>query len=427
MANYRFGAILGRGGFGVVREATRVEDNWPCAVKSLSEDCTADEAARFKREVRLQLQLDHPNVVPIVGVRLSATPLWFAMPRAKSNLRKHLENSSGNEIELFTQILGAVAHAHANGVIHRDLKPENVLILENERGETYAAVSDFGLGRFLDRDSTTITQSNAPLGTIPYMAPEQWTDAKSADERSDIYALGKLLYEILTKKLPYPTLDMDCVPRQFSYIIRKATNTNPEHRYQSISEFANDLDLIVSRLDSLERPQDSAEKAVRELLERGDFSAKRIEKLVKIFCDNVDDEHVLAQVFPRLPRQLIEAIVRLKPEDFRFLLDAYDSYVSGSLAFSYCDVVADFYERVFDATDDEQMRELVLCRLPTLGYDHNRWHVGQVFGRLLARVNSQGTIMRVRDFLKANEDAASWCTNYVELSKIPRALRECFS
>lgn len=134
--------------------------------------------------------------------------LSFAMPIATGNLRPRLgQTASDHELAFsyFEQILAAIEHAHQNGIVHRDLKPENVLFLAG-LFDDYPVISDFGLGRLLDRDTTTLTQAGGLFVTFGYAAPEQYSDAPNADARSDIYSLGVLLREMLTNAHPLATV-----------------------------------------------------------------------------------------------------------------------------------------------------------------------------------------------------------------------------
>jgi serine/threonine-protein kinase len=159
VARYRKLSEIGKGGQGVVYRAERLDDGQLVAIKYLGEDADEDDVRRFKREVRLQASLDHPNILPVLGHWLTETPYFFVMPLAKASLCDRLARLSSNTelaISYFEQILAAMEHAHSNGVIHRDLKPHNILILDGPEGE-YPVVSDFGLGRQTDRDTTTLT------------------------------------------------------------------------------------------------------------------------------------------------------------------------------------------------------------------------------------------------------------------------------
>ncbi len=268
MANYRWGKKIGSGGFGVVYRAYR-EDGLECAMKRLEKDADDESRQRFKREVRLQTTLDHPNILRILGSNLNADPPWYAMPLAERSLRDAMPDMHGDEdavLEVILAIANGIEHAHANGVVHRDLKPENVLFVKGDDGGEQVVISDFGCGRFLERDTPTITMSGAPLGSLAYMAPEQWGHANEASVPADIYALGRVLYEMLTNDLSAAEPDLRRVPARYKYVIGRCTQHNPEKRYASVSEFRRDLDLVTHQPDhfrtSKERLTELLKKAV---------------------------------------------------------------------------------------------------------------------------------------------------------------------
>ena len=133
-------------------------------------------------------------------------------------------------------------YAHEQGVLHRDIKPDNVLLFRNGPGLT-AALSDFGLGRRLERDTPTLTPTDVGMGTPGYMAPEQYLNAKDVDERADIYSMGRVLFHILSGGPPpaYMDIDLSLVDAKYAYILRKATYEDPERRYRTLGEFLDEL------------------------------------------------------------------------------------------------------------------------------------------------------------------------------------------
>lgn len=430
MATFHFHQEIGRGGFGVVREATREEDGWSCVVKKLRADYDDRYRTRFQREVRIQSQMNHPNVVPIVGINMDDDPPWFIMPKALMNLRDFLRQNDGlGNLWVISEAAAGLSYAHSNGVVHRDFKPENVLVfLDTENLQPYAAVSDFGLARFLDRDTPTITQSHIGMGTLEYSAPEQITDARTADERSDVYSLGKVLYETVTDRAPYPNLDMTLVPREFVFIIEKATRDDPDQRYQSVSDFLSDFELVTTSSRDLAQPADAALEMAQELVASQQFGYGALEPLAKFLCDNTNDYPMLTQVFPRLPDPVLAGLIEHHLGPFKEVLRIFDEQVSGPLAFDYCDVVADFFEAVFGETDDFEVRSLILKRLPGMGHFHNRWHVGTVFGRLVkAAIGDPSLIMVIRDAFQDDQAAALWCEIYLDGISLPSTIRSIFT
>ena len=167
----------GEGGFGRVYPAFRVDDEGNeieggYAMKFLLDKwCGNEEAiARFKREVRLQQEeLDHPNVMPVIARNLSAEPPYFVMPFAPHDLKKQLADGLAERrseaLEIFGEVLDAIAHAHERQVLHRDLKPGNVMFVDGR-----PCVSDFGFGKRMAADATDMTGSGQWFGSQHYMA-----------------------------------------------------------------------------------------------------------------------------------------------------------------------------------------------------------------------------------------------------------------
>jgi len=424
MAKYQFGEVIGSGGFGEIFEGKRVEDGWVCAIKKLFVSADEEDKKRFHREVRMQAQLRHKNVVPIIGYNLEDDPPWFVMSRALFNLREYLINRKGeSEIWIIYEIAAGISHAHENGVIHRDLKPENVLFLKDQDNQLYVAVSDFGLGRFITRDSPSLTKTHISMGTIEYMAPEQYTDAKNVDHQADIYALGKILYEILTGEVPYPKMDYSKIPRKFVYIIQKSCQDSCDERYRSIKEMINDLAVITQEERLLTKPAEMIRDEARAMLEDQDFTASKIEKLARLLMENTDDNAVLTEILPKLPDPILQSLIENHISILTPVLKVYDEAVSGELPFEYCDIVANFYKKVFFWTDSDEVRVMIIRRLPKLGYLHNRWHVGMVFARIVSKIDDPSLILAVRDILQSDNDMTVWCKNYFDEYSLPSGIR----
>jgi len=202
---YRCEGILGRGGMATVYLAQDLRHGRQVALKVLlPELAVALGRERFQREIHLTAQLTHPNILPVFDSGQSAEYLWYTMPHAAGgSLRARMDQERQLPVEAALQIArevsDALSYAHAHGVIHRDIKPENILFCDG-----HATVADFGIARAIGSlDTDQLTQTGMGLGTPHYMSPEQSMGERGLDGRSDLYALGCVLYEMLAGEPPY--------------------------------------------------------------------------------------------------------------------------------------------------------------------------------------------------------------------------------
>ncbi len=405
LGDFTIGKRLGSGGFGVVYRGTSVRNGKDYAIKVLESPEDEEALRRFKREVRIQRQLRHPNVIRIVNFDLDTRPPWFAMPLAESNLRQQLPSLSSEEevMSIFRQIVAGVEYAHEQRVVHRDLKPENILFLSEGR----VAISDFGLGRLLTRDTTTLTRTNMGLGTLEYMAPEQYVKPKEADIRCDVYALGKVLYELLTKQLPYPSVELSLLPGKFQYIVGRCVRSSASERFRSVRQLWSELELL-NRPEEFEGSEERSRRILEEILALNPAHRKDLNRLNELLERERNDAAIYRAVLPRIPLPLLRGYSEAFPQGFRGVVAQYDSYVSGSLDFDYTDLVADLYEACFEVSKELEFRQLLIRRLLDMGWRHNRFHVRDIFWRLVSSADESGIAMTMLEVIKASPDAARW-------------------
>ena len=195
-----------------------------------------DDVRRFKREVRIMKKIKHPNVITVVDDNLDHDPPYFVMCLARASLASESAEYVDDEqrvLDALEQICKGLQAIHNSDVVHRDIKPANALVLKDGT----IVVADLGLSKLNDRDSTILTMSRAIVGTEAYLAPEQRMPkgSREADQRTDIYQVGKTLYELLTGRNP-AFIDVSDVPPGLARIIKRSTREDPSERYQTVGE-----------------------------------------------------------------------------------------------------------------------------------------------------------------------------------------------
>ena len=262
---YRIEARLGGGGMGEVFRARDLELDRDVAIKMVRPELSdLDEVtARFRAEARTLAGLGHSNIATVFRFFAHEGTLYLVMEYISGKpfgdmLRDDGARPPAEVVHMVKQALSGLGYAHANKVVHRDIKPGNLML----DGHKTVKVLDFGIAHLLDQ--TRITQSGSVLGTPAYMAPEQVL-GQQVDGRTDLYALGVVLYEMLTGKLPFKANSQfelmrahletqprslkelnDTVPRPLQDTIVRALAKDSDQRYQSASEFANALDVALA-------------------------------------------------------------------------------------------------------------------------------------------------------------------------------------
>ncbi|MDQ2726738.1 MAG: protein kinase [Actinomycetota bacterium] len=262
VGGYRIEAVAGRGGMGTVYRVTQLGLERILALKVIAPHFAADPAfrERFRRESTLAASLDHPNVITVYEAgEDNAGRLFVSMRLVDGPDLRRLLNDEGplapeRAVDLVAQVAAALDAAHAAGLVHRDVKPANVLI-ENRDGVEHAYLSDFGLVKRLGADAE-LTGTAGWVGSVDYVAPEQ-VSGGPVDARTDIYALGALLYTALTGTVPYPRPDTAAklyaavneviapihprvpgVPSGLDAVIARATAKDPAARFSTAGELA---------------------------------------------------------------------------------------------------------------------------------------------------------------------------------------------
>ncbi|CAG0973632.1 serine/threonine-protein kinase PpkA [Anaerolineae bacterium] len=261
LGQYEITARLGEGGMATVFRAHQASVRRDVAIKVIESKLarSPEFIQRFEREAMTLASLDHPHILKIYDFGREEELLYLVMElKNGGSLAERLRKGSLELVKaakFLEQIAPALDHAHAKGIVHRDLKPQNVLLDEGGNG----FLTDFGIAKLLSTDSTALTAGGMAMGTPGYMAPEQWY-GHQIDARTDLYALGVMVFEMLTGQVPFSgdtpatlmyqhlnepprslrTLRPD-LPEALDGVLLKAMAKQPEQRYQSAEIFSGDF------------------------------------------------------------------------------------------------------------------------------------------------------------------------------------------
>lgn len=271
---YRIESLLGEGGMARVYRATHLEIEKPVVIKLMRNQMPTREKdtsiKRFEVEIKVTAKLNHPNLVSVFDGGVIGGRPYLVMEYIKGqSLREFMHGRKNlpfvDAINIISQSLSGLSEAHNQGVVHRDLKPENIMLREEADRPDWVKIVDFGIAH-LKQGGHKLTATGVAIGTVDYMSPEYLSD-KPIDHRADIYALGVILFELLTGRCPF---ESDCAeailakhlwttpqpPSAFrsdmipgcalDIIVEKALEKEPDNRFQSSAEMRKALQAAIT-------------------------------------------------------------------------------------------------------------------------------------------------------------------------------------
>jgi len=305
IAHYKILQELGQGGMGVVYKAYDTKLKREVAIKFLSPDISLDEQERerFMIEAQAAAALNHPNIATIHAIEEVDDELFIVMEYIDGKeLKKKVASgqlSVDSVIDIAIQIAEGLRAAHEKGVTHRDIKPANIMI--TSKGQV--KITDFGLAKMTQASS--LTKAGITLGTTAYMSPEQ-AQGLEVDHRTDIWAFGVVLYEMLTGQRPFqglyeqavmyalvntepPTMSTlrPEVPAELERLVQKILQKKPAERYQQVEELLADLKALAARVDTKISPPEEKSLLAIAVLPFTDLSPQKDQEY---FCDGMTEE-----------------------------------------------------------------------------------------------------------------------------------------
>ena len=347
------------------------------------------------------------------------------MPLALGNLSDELDRIAGDESEIadvILQVCCGLEYIHDQGIVHRDLKPDNILhILPG-----VWAISDFGLGKEEERQTTAITRTGDWAGTLFYAAPEQFTDAKNVGKEVDIYAMGKILQELVTNELPQTTADM---PGRFRQVVVRATSRERAERHQSVEEFLQHFSDCLSEGSPVWKSPSEILATNRERLNGDMADDAAIRELMEIdfrFDEfSVVENNDILSILVTISNATIESVWSRDSEWLRVFFSRFCNYISRtSFGFGFCDPLSNFCLRVCRVTADPQILHSAIVSLLALGRQHNRWHVQGVVIKLLQDAKTHDDAVNTLAALRsADKRDVQWGLNEFAIGSMHPVLR----
>ncbi|MES2598711.1 MAG: bifunctional serine/threonine-protein kinase/formylglycine-generating enzyme family protein [Verrucomicrobiota bacterium] len=257
LQGYEVQQFIARGGMGAVYRGWQTSLGRPVAVKILPaalRDADPHYAARFKQEARAMAQLNHPGIVSVYDFgEMPDGTFYFIMEFIEGTdvgqmVARQERLASAHAMAIAAHVCDALQYAHERGIVHRDIKPANIMVGYDGR----VKVADFGLAKSVRQTDTGLTRSGFVMGTPHFVAPEALIMGVSVDHRADIYAVGVMLYQMLTGRLPQglfemPSFQIPGLDPRYDVIVSSAMRENRDQRYQHIIEMRHALDAIVTQ------------------------------------------------------------------------------------------------------------------------------------------------------------------------------------
>lgn len=431
IGGYVISRQLGEGGMGTVFEAVRSSDGSRFAIKIPRVGENAD-MVRFAREVRAMEKLTHPNVVRILECDLEHDPPYFVMPYSEAEALTLVPGNSIEAITIFLGVCEGVRALHKAGVVHRDIKPDNMRLFAG-----IPAITDLGLAKFAVRDTAVLTATRHVLGTDIYLAPEQRLPggSRDADERTDVYQLGRSLYQALTGQLPV-LMDLGLIDPHLRSIVERSTREGLADRYQSVAHLIDALKGYLASVDPNNDPLPMLKgtiSALKEDVRFGRYTPDEVKKVVRLLLNPalLADNDSWLSYFDDIPLEVLGVLsVAVSGNELEQLTRCYREAISAVIrnrSFEYAEEIGRRVEAVaLGQTSSPKAVANVLQALLIAAVRLNRFAAMDQFNALLRQIRDEARAVAVAEMLQVNRDEYQIIQDQIqsiELHPILRAAR----
>lgn len=425
---------IGEGGFASVHKGRVLENDDTIAIKFYYGFQDEVDMPRFRREVKMMSLIDHENVIKIFDYNLEACPPYIVMPLAKCSLDKCTESLKSDEektLGIFLKACEGIKELHKNGIYHRDIKSSNILL--SQSGEIL--IADLGLARL--ESIEPITQDYDWTGTEMYTPPEWYSREgyKNADERGDVFQLGKTLYNLLTGKKP-GLLELELLSPGLQIIITKAIEDKPSNRYQSVDELIKNIKYYLEILKPSSHPEDLFDFYLDELSKlpsNETYDSEPVKgMLTSLYLCKGDDE-IFLDLFDKIPINLLESPAKEADVTFQMIIKEY-SLIMIKLSenfdrdFAYAEIVAKRMKTLYNYTSDIQNKITALRIILKISVAACRYTAMNTFSDILKSITDSGEGIAISLMLKDEiEDYSKlllWTRVSVQVTDLHYTLRE---
>lgn len=395
------------------------KDGKKYALKTPKADATEEYIGRFLREVRLMQSVDNEHVLPILESNLDGDVPYYIMPLCECSLADRIGKMSPKErVTACIDFAQGIYAIHQAGMRHRDIKPENALYLHG-----VLKISDLGLGRFVDRDTTTMTTTMGAMGTFGYIPPEYYTSPRTFREgtvEGDIFMLGKSIYVICSGGGNAMYVDMAQLDPTIATIVQKCIEIEPDNRYHNVHDIIMDLISVRDTMLKLE----NAPMNIHEILKNRhliDFEEQTYRYLYSIGNDNEE----MARTLRKLDVATLKAIFTKKIKEIPTFAKYFDDSMSNPQTYIQFDDIDEFSKLqkvLFELCTDFAAKSQILQSMIDFAHGFNRYPAMENIGSIMSRLTDD-TIRGMATIFGKNKEKLNDMRGHFKTS-IPRLIQQ---